>query len=208
MTMPEAPSPDVAFTQTALKASEVATTLIQEIRENAPLLLSLLVTSFVLLIFTWGLGIRWRLAFLALTVFFLSYSILQFVFRYRPVRAAIHQLKRLGRDEKELLQQLFLEDRRTAHINIFNAASASLIAKGILTWTSSIIVPLQAGVVIQPYVMDFLKKHPEYIELTRADFGREEYQDNSPWHRRPDLDPPPLAPAAPSFSSSSSPISP
>ena len=163
--MPETPSTDPAITQAAQKASDFATSLIRDIQENAVLLLSLLVTSFVLLIFTWDLEIRWRLAFLALTVFFLSYSILQFVFRHRPVRAAIHQLKRLGRDEKELLQQLFLEDRRTAHINIFNAASASLIAKGILTWSSSVIVPLQPGVVIQPYVMDYLKKHPECIGL-------------------------------------------
>jgi hypothetical protein len=86
---------------------------------------------------------------------------LLFAFNFRPIRVAIHHLKRLGRDEKSLHRQLFLEDRRTAYINVLNAVSASLVAKGMLTWSSSIIVPLQAGVVIQPYVMEFLRKHPE-----------------------------------------------
>ena len=132
------------------------------------------------------------MAFLGATVFFFSYSALLFAFNFRPIRVAIHHLKRLGRDEKSLHRQLFLEDRRTAYINVFNfnVVSASLVAKGILTWSSSIIVPLQAGVVIQPYVMEFLKKNPEYIDLTRADLGREPYRDSSPWHRRPDLEPP------------------
>src|SRR5438874_10455298 len=87
----------------------------------------------------------------------------------RTLRDIKRHLKNLGKDEKAILREFFLQDKRTAHLNGLFAPSASLIAKGILTYATSTIPILRAPVVIQPYAWKYLRKHLKLIDLKESD---------------------------------------
>jgi hypothetical protein len=114
-------------------------------------------------------------------VFLVTYLIILYWFLGRTVRDIKRHLRNLGKDEKVILRQFFLQDKRTAHLNGLFAPSASLIAKGILTYVTSFIPILRAPVVIPPYAWKYLRKHLQLIDLTESDIGKEEYDDDSPW---------------------------
>jgi hypothetical protein len=84
-----------------------------------------------------------------------------------------------------ILREFFLQDKRTAHLNAVFAPSASLIAKGILTYTTSFIPALHAPVVIQPYAYDYLRKRLHLLDLKEEDIGKSDYEDDSPYYTKP-----------------------
>jgi hypothetical protein len=97
-------------------------------------------------------------------VFLVTYLVVLYWFLGRTLRDIKRHLKNLGKDEKAILREFFLQDKRTAHLNGLFAPSASLIAKGILTYATSTIPILRAPVVIQPYAWKYLRKHLKLIE--------------------------------------------
>jgi hypothetical protein len=148
-------------------------------------LLALAAATLTALLSSSNLPEQWQVVLRAFTVFFVVYLAVLAHFLGRPVRLARKHLKILGVEEKLLLRPFLLQDKRTAHLNMLYAPSASLIAKGILTPASSVIPALNAPVVIQPHIWKYLRKHPEYIGLTAADIGKSKYEDDSPWLTKP-----------------------
>jgi len=167
------------------KASEVAQSIVGQLHQNGPLLIGLAICS-IIPSFLWT-DLSQDTVFISRTisVFLFSYWLLVMWFVRRPIRAAIYHLKNLGIEEKELLKPFLLQDRRTRHLNGMYAPSASLIAKGILVYATSIIPVLNAAVLIQPHAWKYLTKHPELIDLTEEDIGRDEFEDDSPWLTTP-----------------------
>jgi hypothetical protein len=71
---------------------------------------------------------------------------------------------------------------RGASLSMFDPPSASLIAKGILGFTSGVIPAFRAPVVIRPDAWKYLQKHPESVDLEKKDIGTAKYENgDTPW---------------------------
>lgn len=175
------PSPELSDLK---KASDFTKSLVDQLHANGPLLVALAAASLATLILP-NLPSRWKIILFALSVFFIVYLIVLAIFLGRPLRAARKHLKTLGVEEKRILRPFLLQDRRTAHLNMLHAPSASLIGKGILAPASSVFPALTAPVLIQPHIWKYLRRHPECVGLTTADIGTADYEDDSPWLTKP-----------------------
>ena len=167
------------------KASEVAKTLVGELDTHGPLLTGLAVAAVAAVFLGSHLSPAWQLAIRAAAVFLVTYLLVLFWFLGRTVRDVKRHLRNLGCEEKRLLRAFFRQDKRTAHLNILFAPSASLIAKGILTYATSIIPAFSAPVVIQPYAYSYLRKRLHLLDLKESDIGTDDYEDDSPWLTKP-----------------------
>lgn len=167
------------------KASDFAKSLIGHLDTNGPLLIALTVASVAGVFASSGLDPKWRLAFGILAVFFVSYLVALCWCLGRRVRNTKRNLETLGVEEKSVLRDFLLQDKRTAHLNALFAPSASLIAKGILTYATSSFPALEAPVVIQPYAWNYLRKYPEAVGLTKADIGKANFEDDSTYLSKP-----------------------
>jgi hypothetical protein len=163
------------------KASEIAKNLIGQLDTHGPLLIGLAAASVAAVFFTSRLPEAWQIISRLIAVFLVTYLIVLYWFLGRTVRDVKRHLKNLGKEEKGILREFFFQDKRTAHLNAIFAPSASLIAKGILTYATSTIPAFHAPVVIQPYAWNYLRKHLQLIDLTEGDIGKKEYDDDSPW---------------------------
>lgn len=167
------------------KASEVAKSLVAELDTHGPLLIGLAVAAVAASFLAGRLSPAWQLAIKAAAVFLVTYLVVLYWFLGRTVRDVKRHLRNLGREEKRLLRALFRQDKRTAHLNILFAPSASLIAKGILTYATSTIPVFSAPVVIQPYAYLYLRKRLHLLDLKESDIGEDECEDDSPWLTKP-----------------------
>jgi hypothetical protein len=167
------------------KASDFAKNLAGHLHTNGPLLIALTTASIAGVFVCAKLRPEWMLAFSILAIFFISYLAALCWFLSRPIRLAKRDLKDLGVEEKSILQSFLLQNKRTAHLNALFAPSASLIAKGILTYASSTFPALEAPVVIQRHAWNYLRKHPETVDLTKADIGKAKYEDDSAYLTKP-----------------------
>ena len=140
------------------KASDYAVNLIASLDTSGPLLTALATASVVGVFASSDLPVKWQFVIRILAVFFVTYAIVLIWFAYRPNRDAKHYLRNLGVDEKLLLKVFFLQNKRTASLSMFDPPSASLIAKGILGFTSGVIPTFNAPIVIQPYAWKYLRK--------------------------------------------------
>ncbi len=167
------------------KASDFAKSLIGHLHVNGPLLVALTVVSIAGVFASARLAPEWRLAFFVAATFFISYLAALCWFLGRPIRQAKRHLKSLGVEERLILQPFLLQNKRTRHLNALFAPSASLIGKGILAYATSTFPALEAPVVIQPHIWNYLRKHPETVGLTKADIGKADYQDDSAYLTKP-----------------------
>jgi superinfection exclusion protein B len=167
------------------KASEIAKSLVGQLDTHGPLLIGLTAAAVAAVFFGRSLSLPWQLAIRATAVFLLTYLLVLFWFLGRTLRDVKRHLRNLGREEKQLLRTFFLQDKRTAHLNILFAPSASLIAKGILTYATSTIPAFSAPVVIQPYAYLYLRKRLHLLDLKETDIGKDDYEDDSPWLTKP-----------------------
>jgi hypothetical protein len=167
------------------KASDLAKSLIGHLDSNGPLLIALTVASVSGAFASAGLGPKWRLAFGILSIFFVSYLAALCWCLGRRFRHIKRNIKTLGVEEKLVLRDFLLENKRTAHLNALYAPSASLIAKDILTYATSSFPAVEAPVVIQPYAWNYLRKHPEVVDLTDADIGKADFKDDSTYRSKP-----------------------
>lgn len=163
------------------KASEVAKSLIGQLDTHGPLLIGLAVTTLALSLFAGGLPAPWQFAIRGAAVFLVTYLAVLYWFLGRTIRDVKRHLRNLGKDEKIILREFFLQDKRTAHLNGVFAPSASLIAKGILTYATSFIPILNAPVVIQPYAYDYLRKRLHLLDLKEEDIGKSDYENDGPY---------------------------
>jgi hypothetical protein len=162
------------------KASEIAKNLIGQLDTHGPLLIGLAAASVAAVFVTSRLPETWQIVSRLAAVFLVTYLVVLYWFLGRTLRDIKRHLKNLGKDEKAILREFFLQDKRTAHLNGLFAPSASLIAKGILTYATSTIPILRAPVVIQPYAWKYLRKHLKLIDLKESDIGTKKYDDDSP----------------------------
>jgi hypothetical protein len=162
------------------KASDVAASLIARLDTSAPLLIALAIASIVGVFASLGLRTEWQFVFRILAVFFVTYIIVLKWFVHRPIREVKYHLKNLGIEEKSLLKPFLLQNKRTASLSMFDPPSASLIAKGILGFTTGVIPAFHAPIVIQPYAWKYLQKHPEKVDLNKSDIGRENLDSGDP----------------------------
>jgi superinfection exclusion protein B len=164
------------------KASDVAASLIARLDTNAPLLIALAIASIVGVFASLGLRTEWQFVFRVLAVFFVTYIIVLKWFLHRPNREMKRHLKNLGVEEKSLLKPFLLQNKRTASVSIFDPPSASLIAKGILGFTTGSFPAFNVPIVIQPPAWKYLQKHPEKVDLEKTDIGTATYEsDDLPW---------------------------
>jgi hypothetical protein len=167
------------------KASDIAKSLIGQLETHGPLLIGLAVAAIAAAFFATGLPLAWQVAIRATAVFLVTYLVVLYWFLGRTIRNVKRHLRNLGREEKMILREFFLQDKRTAHLNSVFAPSASLIAKGILTFATSFIPALNAPVVIQPYAYDYLRKRLHLLDLKEEDIGKDDYEDDSPYLSKP-----------------------
>jgi MFS family permease len=157
------------------KASDFAASLISRLDTSGPFLIGLATASIVGVFASLGLPTEWQFVFRILAVFFVTYVIVLKWFLHRPIREVKRHLKNLGVEEKALLKQFLLQNKRTTSLSMFDPPSASLIAKGILGFTTGYIPAFNAPIVIQPYAWKYLHKYPEKVDLTKADIGKDAY---------------------------------
>jgi hypothetical protein len=167
------------------KTAEIVRNVANDLSRNHPLAISLAITSSVSIYFSLQLPHGWFVAAVLLTVFLWIYFIQLIWFAWQPVRKARHHLRRLGKEEKLVLGIFLKQDIRTKHVNMFYAPTASLIAKGLLTVSTSVIPALSAPVVIQDYVWSYLRSRPELVGLSKDDIGSEDWEDDSPYMTKP-----------------------
>ena len=167
------------------KASDFAKNLAGHLNTNGPLLIALTAASIAAIFASAKLAPQWTLGFLVLAVFSISYLASLCWFLGRKVRQAKKHLKALGVEEKLILQPFLLQNKRTRHLNALYAPSASLVGKGILAYATSTFPALEAPVVIQPHIWNYLRKHPEHVGLTQADIGKAAYEDDSAYLTKP-----------------------
>lgn len=168
------------------KASEVALSLARDFGQNIVLVISIFLTSLAL--FSWNISFLKDAhgALLAIAIFSGVYSLLLLWQSYRPLREARHHLKRLGHDEKQVLKVFLTQNRRTMHMNIMYAPTASLIAKGILSYATSTFPAFGAPIVIQNHAYEYLADHPHLIDLKREEIGSAEYDESDcTWLTKP-----------------------
>src|SRR5206468_871668 len=119
------------------KLSDVAVSLVRDFSKNQPFVLALGVTSLGVLAWIPIPDVRVRAVLIALPLFVFVYYLGLLWDSYRPIRQQRHFLTRLGEDEKRVLRIFLEQNRRTMHMNVFYAPTASLIAKGILSHATS-----------------------------------------------------------------------
>ena len=160
------------------KLSDVAVSLVRDFSKNRPFILALGVTSLGVLAWFPIPDIRVRAVLVAIPLFTFTYLVGLLWSSYRQVRQQRHFLRCLGEDEKRVLRLFVAQDRRTMHMNIFYAPTASLIAKGILSHTTSTFPAFWAAIVIQSSSYHWLCHHPKAIGLKKEEIGKDAIDDS------------------------------
>jgi hypothetical protein len=122
--------------------------------------------------------LRWL--FIALSVFSLVYWLSILWFSHKPTRSKLWHLDGIGADEREILIDYLKEDRTCRYFYALHGPVLSLIGKGILMYAGKTIPVFDAPVLIDPYVIRHLRKHPEILRLTKKDIG------GSPLSKKPE----------------------
>ena len=151
------------------KASDVANSLIGQLDTHGPLLIGLAVASVAAVFATWRLPEPWQIISWLAALFFVTYWIVLYWFLGRTLRDIKRHLKNLGKDEKPILREFFLQDKRTAHLNGLYAPSASLIAKGILTYSHLNYSHYASTGGYSAIRMEVPRKHLKLIDLEKSD---------------------------------------
>src|SRR5436190_5469427 len=99
------------------KASDIAKSLIGQLETHGPLLIGLTVAAIAAVFFATGLPLAWQVAIRATAVFLVTYLAVLYWFLGRTIRNVKRHLRNLGREEKMILREFFLQDKRTAHLN-------------------------------------------------------------------------------------------
>lgn len=168
------------------KLSDVAVSLIRDFSRNLPFIFALGLTSIGVLAWFPRLDLRIQVVLTALPIFVFAYCLGLLWESYRPVRQQLWFLKRLGEDEKRVLRIFLEQDRRTMHMNVFYAPTASLIAKGILSHATSMFPAFGAAIVIQPHSFERLRRCPELIGIKKEDIAKREIDDSDcVWMTKP-----------------------
>ena len=157
------------------KAVDLAKQIFAGISDNVPFFVALAVTAGALSIFPDRVLLAakdWRWIFVGVSLFAIVYlSIYRWV-RYYLWRQAVWQLKHIGTDEREVLKDYVLEDKACGYFGIRHGAVSTLIGKGVLVYSTGIIWGIgDNAVAIQPYVLRYLRKHPELVGLKKEDVG-------------------------------------
>lgn len=113
--------------------------------------------------------LRWL--FIALSLFSLVYWLSNWWFSYRPIRAKLWYLERIGADEREILVEYLKEDRTCRNFYALHGPVLSLIGKGILRYAGQALSLVDVPVMIDPYVIEHLRKHPQILKLKKEDIG-------------------------------------
>ena len=113
--------------------------------------------------------LRWL--FTALSIFSLVYWLSLLWFAHKPTRSKLWHLRGIGTDERELLIEYLKQDKTCCYFHALHGPVLSLIGKGILRYAGSQVPVYDAPVMIDPYVMQYLRKHPNILKLTRKDIG-------------------------------------
>lgn len=160
---------------TLSKASEFAKTFASDLGRNLPLLFaSFMAAVFLAVAPTTILSPSvsgWRGLFMALAIFLGTYFVLLWWWAKRPQRQAVWHLKHLGEDERAVLKKYLNQNNTVLNFSALNGPVCSLIGKGILTYASALFPCNDAPVAIQPYVMAYLRAHPDAIGLKTQDIG-------------------------------------
>lgn len=178
--------PDQSNLASFSKLSDVAVSLVRDMSKNLPLVVALGITSLGVLAWLPVSDLRARVVLVAFPLFAVFYYLGLLWDSYRPIRQQRHFLKRLGKDEKRVLRLFLEQDRRTMHMNVFYAPTASLIAKGILGHTTSTFPAFGAAMVIQNYSYYRLCRYPELIDMKKEEIGKDEIDDaDCTWMTKP-----------------------
>ena len=170
-----ATSPDIS---SLLKAADLASNLARNLGTNIALIIATFLTSLALLSWSVPFSSDIHGVLIAVATFTGVYFLVLVWQSYRPAREAISNLKQLGKDERKFLQPFIKQNRRTMPVNIMDAPTASLIAKGILSYATSTFPAFDAPVVIQNYAYEYLARHPHLIDLKKEEIGSAEYDES------------------------------
>jgi hypothetical protein len=162
-------------------APEVAKSFVLGIGRNVPLLLASLAASLFVCFAPGSLlpgyiaDLRW--AFLALSVFLFSYFLLLWYFSRRPHKHALWHLRHLGEDEKVVLKGYLRENKAVRYFGMFHGPASTLVGRGILVHAAGLVPDSNAPFAIQPYILVYLRKHPETIGMKHEEIGSAELSD-------------------------------
>jgi len=159
------------------KAVDFAKQIFLGVSDNVPFFVALAVATGLLSLAPSKLlsfAKDWRWLFAGLSLFAIIYlSIYRWV-RYYSWRQAVWQLKHIGADEREVLREYLLENKSCGYFDMRHGPVATLIGKGILCYASGLIWIRDNAVGIQPYVMNYLRKHPELVGVKKEEIGSKE----------------------------------
>lgn len=168
------------------KLSDVALSLVRDFSKNLAFIIALGLTSFGIVVVLPISDLRIRGTLIALSLFALVYYFGLLWDSYRPFRQQRHFLKSLGKDEKRVLRLFLEQDRRTMHMNVFYAPTASLIAKGILSHATSTFPAFGAPIVMQSYSYARLCRNPHLIDMKKEYIGKDDIDDSDcTWMTKP-----------------------
>jgi hypothetical protein len=163
-------------TSQVIEAAKLTLSFISDAGKSLPVIWGCIAVS-MFLVLVYPDGRIWCVSACS-AVFFITYLI---VLRHVHVQhrkyarwALIHTITK---DERWILQRYLKEDRAVCYFSIFHGASASLLAKGILARVTSVFPQDCAPVSIQPYLLVYLRKHPELIGLRQEDIGATKLKD-------------------------------
>jgi hypothetical protein len=158
-----------------MKAVDVAKQFFESISDNVPFFAALATASGLLSIVPdWFLGSAkdWRWVFVGLSFFSIVYLGVHRWVRYYLWRQAIWQLNHIGADERVILRDYLLEDKACGYFGMRHGPVSTLMGKGLLVYSSGIIWGVgDNAVAIQPYVLKYLRKHPELVGVKKEEIG-------------------------------------
>lgn len=153
-----------------VEASKIATSFVSGLTHSLPFLVACLsVSAFVAVTHPEE---RVRYICSAGGVFFVAFLAMFRWVHSRKRSHAIWAVKHATLDQKIVLQRYLKEDRSVCNFSVFHGPSASLIGQGVLVHATGTFPAFDAPVAIQPFIMEYLRKHPDLIGLKHDDIGR------------------------------------
>jgi len=122
-----------------------------------------------------------RPVFQAGVIAMIAYPAAAFIIQKLQRRSVIRELRKLGRDEVQILREYISYGRACHYIRVLtNAPALSLHIKGILVCPITQYLMHSCPMILRPEIRDCLVAHPEIVGLTVEEIGKSPFKNLEP----------------------------
>jgi len=122
-----------------------------------------------------------RPVFQAAALAMIAFPACAFLVKILQRRTLIRELRKLGRDEMQVLREYISQDRACHYINVLsNGPALALNIKGILVCPLAKYIPHSCPMILFHEVRDLLRTHPEIVGLTIEDLWKAPFKNLDP----------------------------